>query len=361
MTLNRIPPSFGRAVAADDASQCNHPSQIEARSQQRRTSGAIRSWRAAGVMALMCCAPGFMFGQHRGSHGGGGSRDSLSALTCTSGSLTGAGTDACTVTLTAAAGSSGMNVTLASSNSAVKVPASVTVASGASSASFTATASAVTSTQTATLTASASSNSKTYSLQLMAGSTGTAGLTLGSTTVAFGNVNLNSPSTQTVKLTSSGTGSVTISAATVKGTGFTMSGLTAPVTLSAGQTATLDLVFDPTAAGTDTGTVTISSNAASGATSTIALSGTGTSTSAYQVELNWDAPTESGVTISGYHVYRAPSGSTSYTLLNSSVSPPTTYTDTTVQAGSAYNYEVTSVDSSGVESSPSSAYTATIP
>ncbi|MGC2297261.1 MAG: choice-of-anchor D domain-containing protein [Acidobacteriaceae bacterium] len=205
------------------------------------------------------------------------------------------------------------------------------------------------------------SNSETYSLQLKAASTGTAGLTLGSTTVAFGSVNLNSPATQTVKLTSSGTGSVTISAATVKGTGFTISGLTAPVTLSAGQTATLDLVFDPTAAGTDSGSVTISSNSASGATSTIALSGTGTSTSAYQVELNWDAPTESGVTVSGYHVYRAPSGSTSYTLMNSSISQPTTYTDTTVKAASTYNYEVTSVDSSGVESSPSSVYTATIP
>jgi hypothetical protein len=211
------------------------------------------------------------------------------------------------------------------------------------------------------LKASASSNSETYSLQLKAASTGTAGLTLGSTAVAFGSVNLNSPATQTVKLTSSGTGSVTISAATIKGTGFTMSGLTAPVTLTAGQTATLDLVFDPTAAGTDSGSVTISSNATSGATSTIALSGTGTSTSAYQVELNWDAPTESGVTVSGYHVYRAPSGSTSYTLMNSSISQPTTYTDTTVKAASTYNYEVTSVDSSGVESSPSSVYTATIP
>ena len=52
----------------------------------------------------------------------------------------------------------------------------------------------------------------------------------------------------------------------------------------------------------------------------IALSGTGTSTAAYQVELDWDAPPSSGVTVSGYHVYRAPSGSTSYTLLTSSAS-----------------------------------------
>ncbi len=314
------------------------------------------------MMSFLCSVPGATFGQHTGHRGG--SRDELSSLTCSSASLTGAGTDACTVGLTESAGDNGVAVKLVSSSSAVKVPASVTVASGASSASFMATAAAVSSTQTATLTASDSANSETYSLQLKAastGTTGTAALTLSSTTVAFGSVNLNSPATQTVTLASSGTGSVTISAATIKGTGFTMSGLTTPVTLNSGQTVTLNLEFDPTAAGTDTGTVSISDNASSGGTATIALSGTGTTATAYEVELNWDAPTSSGVTISGYHIYRAPSGSTSYQLLNSAVNQPTTYTDTTVQSGSTYNYEVTSVDSSGVESAPSSVYTVTIP
>ena len=312
------------------------------------------------MVTLLCCAPGLMLGQHRGVRGS----HPLGSLTCNSASLTGAGTDACQVTLTAVT-SSEMTVSLASSSSAVKVPASLAVAAGTSSAKFTATASAVSSAQTATLTASDSSNSETYSLQLKAALTGTtgttAGLTLGSSSVAFGSVNLNSPATQTVKLTFSGTGSVTISAAAIKGTGFSMTGMTTPLTLSAGQTATLDLQFDPTAAGADTGTATITSNASSGGTATIALSGTGTSTAAYQVELDWDAPGSSGVTVSGYHIYRAPSGSSSYTLLNSSVTQPTTYSDTAVQAGSTYNYKVTSVDSSGVESSPSSVYTATIP
>ena len=360
MDFRHIPPSFGRAVAADDAWQCNHFSQLEARSGQRRGWGASKYRRSAALMTILCCAPVLMYGQHRGNRGG--SRDSLSALTCTSATLTGAGSDACTVTLKQSAGGNGFAVNLTSSNSAVNVPASVTVAAGASTAKFTATAAAVTTTQTAALTASDASNSETFSLQLnAAGTTGTAGLTLGSTSVAFGSVNLNSPATQTVKLTSSGTGSVTISAAAIKGTGFSMSGITTPVTLSSGQTATLDLQFDPTAAGADTGSVTLSSNAASGGTATIALSGTGTSTAAYQVELNWDAPSSTSVTVSGYHVYRAPSGSSSYTLLNSSAIQPTTYTDTTVQTGSTYNYEVKSVDSSGVESSPSSVYTATIP
>ncbi len=93
--------------------------------------------------------------------------------------------------------------------------------------------------------------------------------------------------------TSSGTSAVTINTATLTGTGFTMSGVTAPVTLAPGQTETLDPAFDPTTAGAATGLVTITSNATSGATQTIALSGTGVSTASERVELTWDAPTVS--------------------------------------------------------------------
>jgi fibronectin type 3 domain-containing protein len=39
----------------------------------------------------------------------------------------------------------------------------------------------------------------------------------------------------------------------------------------------------------------------------------------------------------------------------------TTYVDSTVQSGMTYSYEVKSVDSSGVESSPSNVISVTIP
>ena len=91
---------------------------------------------------------------------------SLSSLTCTGNSITGAGTDGCTITLSAAAGSGGLAVSLASNNSAVVVPASVTVPAGAASAAFTASIAAVTTAQTATLTASAGSVSLAFALQL---------------------------------------------------------------------------------------------------------------------------------------------------------------------------------------------------
>ncbi len=101
---------------------------------------------------------------------GGTGEPVLSGLTCSSGLMTGAGTDSCTVTLNTAAASGGFTVSLASNNSAVTVPASVTVAAGATTASFTATVSSVSTAQTVTLTASASSVAQTFALQLGAGS-----------------------------------------------------------------------------------------------------------------------------------------------------------------------------------------------
>jgi fibronectin type 3 domain-containing protein len=95
--------------------------------------------------------------------------------------------------------------------------------------------------------------------------------------------------------------------------------------------------------------------ASSVSTKTIPLSGVATS---HQVNLSWNAP--SGL-VSGFNVYRALSGSTSFARVNSSVDPNTSYTDSTVKSGTSYDYTVKSVDSSGVESAPSNKTTVTIP
>jgi hypothetical protein len=216
--------------------------------------------------------------------------------------------------------------------------------------------------QTATLTGSNGTSSQAFSLRLSpAASSGSAGLTLNSTSIAFGNVNLNTPATQTVQLTSSGTTPLTINSATIQGAGFTMSGITTPLTLSAGQSAVLNVQFDATTAGAATGTLMISTNAASGGTAAIALSGTGTaSSSSYEVDLSWAAPDSADDAAAGYNVYRSENGG-AYQKLNSAVNEPTTYTDTTAQSGTTYTYEVMSVDSAGTESTPSNIYTASVP
>ena len=194
----------------------------------------------------------------------------LSALSCSSASMTGSGSDSCTVTLTAAAGSGGLSVGLTSSNAAVTVPATVVVPANASSVGFTATVASVTTAQAVTLTASAGGVSKTFALQLNAA---VPTLTVGLTSLAFGNVTVNTASTLPVTLTSTGTGPVTINSAALTGTGFTMSGATFPVTLNPTQSVTLHVQFDPATAGAATGQVTIQSNSSTNGTAMIGSDG----------------------------------------------------------------------------------------
>jgi Abnormal spindle-like microcephaly-assoc'd, ASPM-SPD-2-Hydin len=237
----------------------------------------------------------------------------------------------------------------------VTVPTTVTVPANATSAGFTASVSSVTSAQAVTLTASAGGVSKSFALQLNAAAPT---LSISPTSVAFGNVQVNTASTQTVTLSSTGTATVTVSAATVTGTGFTVSGGTFPVTLNPGQTATLNVQFDPTTTGAATGQLTIQSNSSSSGTAVISLSGTGTPP---EVNLSWDAPSSSTDPVAGYNIYRSTGGSSSYQLLNSSIDTETTYVDSTVQSGTAYTYYVESVDFSGVQSVPSNQVSVTIP
>ena len=92
--------------------------------------------------------------------------------------------------------------------------------------------------------------------------------------MAFGNIAVGQSSTQTVTLTNNGTEILTVTGISVAGTGFTASGPKLPMSLSAGQSASISAVFKPTAGDTDTGKITITSNAAT-SPSLIGLSGAG--------------------------------------------------------------------------------------
>jgi hypothetical protein len=185
-------------------------------------------------------------------------------------------------------------------------------------------------------------------------------LSINSSSVSFGNVELSQPATQTLTLSSTGSASVTVKSAAISGAGFTLSGPTLPVTLATGQAVTLGVEFDPTVVGAASGTLTVNSTSSSNGKATVALSGTGAAVS-YAVDLSWDAPSESAVPVAGYNVYRAPSGSSSYQLLTPSVDVQTSYVDNTVQAGASYDYEIESVDSSGVASAPTTPVAVAVP
>ncbi len=351
MKLRCVPPPCGCPVAADRVAQSSHTL------SGREPALPRRLWRPALVLAFTGLLPLSSFAARHGRSGASDDGVKLSALTCSQSTLSGAVSDSCSVTLSAAANNRGATVSLSSNEASVQVPASVVVPDGATTASFTATAAAVTSSQSVTLTASEGGTSETFLLDLKAAAA--AGLTVNATKVSFGSVAENTTATQTVTLTSSGGAALTIQSATVSGKGFSATGLSLPLTLNPKQSATLDLQFDPTAAGAATGSVSISSNADSAVT--ISLSGTGeSSASSYAVDLSWEAPDSSTDPVAGYNVYRA-SGSGSYQKLNSSVNAPTSFTDSTAQSGTTYNYKVTSVDGSGAESTASNIYTASIP
>ncbi|MGA9673305.1 MAG: choice-of-anchor D domain-containing protein [Terracidiphilus sp.] len=288
--------------------------------------------------------------------GTGVSSGTLSKLSCSASSFTGPGTDACAVTLTGPAPNGGLTVNLSSSSTAVTVPATVTVPANATTAGFTATVASVTTGQTVTLTASVGTVTATFTLTLNAA---VPTLSISTTSIAFGNVLLNIPATQSVLLTSIGTAPVTVNTATVTGAGFSLVGATIPVTLNPTQTATLNVQFDPTVAGAVTGQLTITSNSSVNGTANIALTGTGEAP-AFEVQLTWDAPVDSPDPVVGYNVYRAPGGGTLYQLLNTGVVTPLTYADLEVLTGDVYDYYVVSVDANGVESVPSNTATVTV-
>jgi hypothetical protein len=190
------------------------------------------------------------------------------------------------------------------------------------------------------------------------GTTGNPALTLSAKSLSFGSEAVNSAATLPVTLTSSGTSPLTVNSAAISGTGFTTVGGSFPVTLNPNQTTAIQVQFKPTAAGSATGNLTIATNSTGGA-AVVSLSGTGTS-AAHQVDLSWSAPSSSPDPVTGYHVYRA-TGNGAAQLMNSAVNTQAAYTDTTVLSGTAYNYTVKSVDSSGVESVASNTFAVTIP
>jgi hypothetical protein len=87
-------------------------------------------------------------------------------------------------------------------------------------------------------------------------------------------VNTGSSGTQQITLSNTGTAAVQISSIVAGGAGFSVNGITTPFTLNAAATATLNVVFAPTAAGNVLGSASVTSNATNSSLS-ISLVGTG--------------------------------------------------------------------------------------
>src|SRR5438874_2274285 len=141
---------------------------------------------------------------------------------------------------------------------------------------------APTSAEHVTGTVSVSSNASNSPTTIALSGTGaavTSQLTATPTSLSFGSVNEGASSSLGVTLTNSGNSNVTISDVSTSGAGYSASGVSANATLTPGQTATLNVTFAPTAAGSVAGSVAATSNAGNSPT-TISLSGSGLAQSA---------------------------------------------------------------------------------
>ena len=174
-------------------------------------------------------------------------------------------------------------------------------------------------------------------------------LTATPASLAVGSVVVGDSGTASGSLNASGT-NVTITAANSNNSRFTISGLSLPAVITAGQSAPFTVTFSPQISGAASATLAFTSNAQT-STTTAAATGTGTAAPAHTVDLSWSPSTSANV--AGYNIYRATYTSScgGYSKINgSSLDTVTQYADSTVSGGTNYCYATTAVNTSNEES-----------
>ena len=135
-------------------------------------------------------------------------------------------------------------------------------------------------------------------------------ISLTNPSLTFGSVTAGSSKTVSTTAKNSGSAAVTINSVSISTKVFTLSALNLPVTIAAGQSLPLSIVFTPNTAGTFNGSVSISSTASDSVT-TLDLSGTGTAgTTSGQLALNPGSASFGNVTVGSKR-------SSDFTLTNS--------------------------------------------
>jgi hypothetical protein len=233
--------------------------------------------------------------------------------------------------------------------SGITAPVTLT---GGQSATFSvkfAPASAASANGTVTITSTAPNPTLTIPLSGTGTPATTAQLSVNPTTLAVGSIVVGTSGAASGSLIASGA-SVTVTAVNSNNSGFSVSGLSLPKTIPAGQSAQFTVTFSPQITGAVSATLTFTSNAQS-STTVETVTGTGTPAPIHAVNLSWNPSTSSGV--SGYNIYRAQyvSSCSSYSKINSVLNTTTLYTDSSVVDGASYCYATTAVNASSEESS----------
>jgi hypothetical protein len=183
-------------------------------------------------------------------------------------------------------------------------------------------------------------------------------LTFSAAALSF-NGSSNNVSSQPITVTVTGSQPVTITSATFSNGNFFSIPVRLPLTLPGGQSFTGQIHARPQST-PQTGKLTFVTNVG---TYTISLSETAAAQSptSYRVNLSWKAPASSSDPVDSYQVNRAVAGSTAFSTVGTTTAGSTTFADTSVKAGTTYQYEVRSVDDQGETSAPTNPLTLAIP
>ncbi|MGC2194260.1 MAG: choice-of-anchor D domain-containing protein [Terriglobales bacterium] len=180
-------------------------------------------------------------------------------------------------------------------------------------------------------------------------------LGLSPASMTFSGVTVGGQQNQKGTLTA-GSASITISSASWTGSGFSLGGITFPVTIPSGQSLPYTVTFAPQAAGTVSGVVSFVSNASNSPTNET-LTGTALQAAPHHVDLSWN-PDTSGV--QGYYVYRGTQTGGPYAKI-SALQGGTSYIDSSVSSGQTYFYVVTALGTNSLESGYSNEAVAAVP
>jgi hypothetical protein len=156
---------------------------------------------------------------------------------------------------------------------------------------------------------------------------------------------------------SAGDSGITVTSADWSGEGFSVSGISFPVTVPAEQSVSFKVTFTPQKAGSSSGNISFFSDAAN-SPSKAAFSADGTQSGGHSVTLSWRS---NSANVVGYNIYRGTAGKGPYTKVNSALDPQPSFTDASVQSGVTYFYLTTTVNKHGKESTYSNLVSVTVP
>lgn len=175
-------------------------------------------------------------------------------------------------------------------------------------------------------------------------------------TLDFGKVAVGQKVTKTGTL-SAGNSRITVTSADWSGEGYSVSGISFPLTVAAGQIVPFKITFAPHKGGSSYGNISFLSDA-SNSPHGAAFRANGTQAGTHSVTLSWRADNSNTI---AYNIYRGASSKGPFSKINSSPNSKATFTDGSVQGGKTYFYVTTALGKDGKESKFSNEVQVTVP